>query len=81
MLYCLLTLAYNIAIVVLHSLLEAISDNTVMQGLLVINSLGEQQHFVSAVVKILAMHPDVRVSVQSVGFRLHNHTDLLRQPR
>ena len=81
MLYCLLTLAYNIAIVVLHSLLEAISDNTVMQGLLGINSLGEQQHFVSAVVKILAMHPDVRVSVQSVGFRLHKHNDLLRQPR
>ena len=73
MLYCLLTLAYSIAIVVLHSLLEAISDNTVMQGLLGINclctySLGEQQHFISAVVKILAMHPDVRVLVQSVEF-------------
>ena len=51
-----------------HSLLEAISDNTVMQGLLGINSLGEQQHFLSAVMKILAMHPDVRVSVQSVDF-------------
>ena len=60
-------------LIVLHSLFEAISDNTVMQGLLGINclctySLGEQQHFISAVVKILAMHPDVRVLVQSVDF-------------
>ena len=60
-------------LIVLHSLFEAISDNTVLQGLLGINclctySLGEQQHFFSAVVKILAMHPDVRVLVQSVDF-------------
>ena len=73
MLYGLLTLACNIAVVVLHSLLEAISDNTVLQGLLGINflctySLGEQQHFISAVVKILAMHPYVRVLVRSVDF-------------
>ena len=29
-------------------------------------SLGEEQHFIGAVLKILAMHPDVRVLVQSV---------------
>ena len=44
-----------------------------LQGLLGISflctyALGEQQHFISAVVKILAMHPDVRVLVQSVDF-------------
>ena len=46
-----------------------------LQGLLGINflctySLGEQQHFISAVVKILAMHPYVRVLVQSVDVRV-----------
>ena len=31
-------------------------------------TLGEQLHFISAVVNILAVHPDVRVLVQSVEF-------------
>ena len=31
-------------------------------------TLGAQLHFISAVVKILAVHPDVRVLVQSVDF-------------
>ena len=44
-----------------------------LQGPLGINflctySLGEQQHLISTVLKILAMQPDVRVLVRSVDF-------------